>query len=54
MVDDDLFKCAVTLAAGLLSSRGSRVEDDEIENCVKYCYEVLGEAYEDIDAEQRD
>lgn len=54
MVDDGLFSCAVALSAGLLSSKGVQVEDEEIKGCVRYCYEVLSEAYEEIDAAQYD
>lgn len=51
MIDDMLFSCAVTLAAGLLSNRGEDVEDDEINACVRYCYDVLSEVHEELEAD---
>lgn len=54
MIDDGLFACAVALSAGILSGRGEQVEEDDIKHCVMYCYGVLGEAYEEIDASLED
>lgn len=51
MVDDMLFSCAVSLAAGMLSGKGEDVEDDDINACVRFCYDVLGEVHEEIDAD---
>lgn len=51
MVDDMLFSCAVSLAAGMLSGKGEEVEDDDINACVRFCYDALSEVYEELEAD---
>ena len=51
MVDDMLFSCAVSLAAGMLSGKGDEVDEADINACVRYCYDALSEVHEELEAD---